>query len=480
MPYISLKECCLKIGSGSTPRGGSSVYLKEGETYFIRSQNIYNDKFDPNGLVFISEDAAEKLKNVALENDDILLNITGDSVARVNLVPDEYLPARVNQHVAIIRPNPDEFDARYLRYVLSSPLHQSHLLTLASAGATRNALTKGMIESYLVPKPLLSEQVKIANLLSAFDHKIALNRQINQTLEQMAQTLFKSWFVDFDPVIDNALDATANGQSIEIPESLAKRFEARKAVRESEGFEPLPADIRQLFPCEFEESELGFVPKGWEASELSELIDVKHGFAFKGEYFSDVVTSDVLLTPGNVSIGGGFKSGKFKYYSGPIEDNYIFSSGDMYVNMTDLSKASDTLGYPAIVPEMEGYRFHHNQRLGKIMLKNHNAAYREFIYQLLCTRDYRQTVLGSATGTTVKHTAPKKILSHRIIHSGLGNIESKFHDFVSSLMMKVAENNKNLNSLTKLRDTLLPKIISGELRLDSPQGEALQQALSAE
>ncbi len=201
-----------KIGSGSTPRGGSSVYLKEGKTSFIRSQNIYNDKFDPNGLAFITEEAAEKLKNVALQSSDILLNITGDSVARVNLVPEEYLPARVNQHVAIIRPNPESFDPRYLRYVLSSPQHQAHLLTLASAGATRNALTKGMIESYLVPQPSLLAQCKIADLLIAFDDKINLNRQINQTLEQMAQTLFKSWFVDFDPVIDNALDAISSGK----------------------------------------------------------------------------------------------------------------------------------------------------------------------------------------------------------------------------------------------------------------------------
>ena len=104
-PIVRLGNYCSKIGSGATPRGGSSVYLDEGEICLIRSQNIYNDGFKPGGLVFITKDSADKLNNVIIEEDDILLNITGDSVARVCLAKSEYLPARVNQHVATIRPN---------------------------------------------------------------------------------------------------------------------------------------------------------------------------------------------------------------------------------------------------------------------------------------------------------------------------------------------------------------------------------------
>lgn len=154
-PIVTLGNYCSKIGSGATPRGGNSVYLDEGEICLIRSQNIYNDGFKPDGLVFINEDSADKLKNVVIEEDDILLNITGDSVARVCLVEAKYLPARVNQHVAIIRPKQNKFDARFLRYFLATPKMQDMLLVLASAGATRNALTKGMIESLEVPKPPL-------------------------------------------------------------------------------------------------------------------------------------------------------------------------------------------------------------------------------------------------------------------------------------------------------------------------------------
>ena len=100
---VLLGKHCSKIGSGATPKGGASVYIENG-TAFIRSQNVYNLFFAYDGLVFIDDDASRKLNNVTIQKDDILLNITGDSVARTCIVPNEILPARVNQHVAIIRP----------------------------------------------------------------------------------------------------------------------------------------------------------------------------------------------------------------------------------------------------------------------------------------------------------------------------------------------------------------------------------------
>ena len=128
-----LGDCCLKIGSGATPKGGKDVYLDSGPVRLIRSQNIYNEGFSPSGLAFISEEQAKKLDNVSVLAGDVLLNITGDSVARVCQAPAAYLPARVNQHVAIIRADPNTFDARYLRYFLASPAQQDLMLGLAAA-----------------------------------------------------------------------------------------------------------------------------------------------------------------------------------------------------------------------------------------------------------------------------------------------------------------------------------------------------------
>ena len=256
---VKLGNYCSKIGSGSTPRGGSSVYLDNGEYALFRSQNILNNAFSSNGLVFIDSKAAEKLKNVSVEENDVLLNITGDSVARVCKAPSEYLPARVNQHVAIIRTNQDELNSSYVNYYLNSKSMQNQMMSLASAGATRNALTKVMIENFDIPKPPLTIQKKIAHILSTLDDKIELNRKMNQTLEEMAQALFKSWFVDFAPV-----HAKAGCNSDEELEAAAKELGISKEVLE-------------LFPSEFVESEIGMIPLEWEVSSIEDEVSIYGG-----------------------------------------------------------------------------------------------------------------------------------------------------------------------------------------------------------
>ena len=198
---MRLGDVCTKIGSGATPRGGKEVYLKDGPCSLIRSQNVHNSRFAYDGLAFITEWQSAELNNVEVLLDDVLLNITGDSVARVCQVPSNVLPGRVNQHVAIIRPDPSKLSARFLRYFLVSPKTQTLLLSWAGSGGTRNALTKGMIESLEIYAPSdVDEQRAIAHILGTLDDKIELNRRMNGTLEAMARALFKSWFVDFDPV----------------------------------------------------------------------------------------------------------------------------------------------------------------------------------------------------------------------------------------------------------------------------------------
>ncbi len=148
----------------------------------------------------------------------------------------------------------------------------------------------------------------------------------------------------------------------------------------------------------------------WVDAALGDLIDIEHGCAFQGEYFHDEPPGDVLLTPGNFAIGGGFKTDKFKYYRGPVPADFVLGAGDLLVTMTDLSKATDTLGYPALVPPpVSGARFLHNQRLGKVVIKTRAPVEKSFLYYLLCSREYRNEVLASATGTTVKHTSPNRI-----------------------------------------------------------------------
>lgn len=364
------------------------------------------------------------------------------------------------QRVITLRGKKGILENDYLLYLLQSSFVQNQLDGRAS-GSTVTGIKQSELREIILRLPPVSLQKSISHQLKCLDKKIDLNNKINKTLEQMSQTLFKSWFVDFDPVIDNALDA-----GNPIPEALQTRTELRQKVRNSADFKPLPAEIRSLFPSEFEETEVGYLPAKWIYSGLSKLIDIKHGFAFKGEYFSETKTNQILLTPGNVRIGGGFKFDKLKYYKGEIPKDYIFRVDDIFVSMTDLSKECDSLGYAARVPSREDTQFLHNQRLGRVILGKHPSSVKEFIYQVLISQNYRNTVLGSVTGTTVKHTSPSKILSHVISHSENGEVERKFDSICSNISLAISRNNENNRILLKLRDTLLPKLISGELTLE--------------
>ncbi len=145
-----------------------------------------------------------------------------------------------------------------------------------------------------------------------------------------------------------------------------------------------------------------------EKTTLGKFITVKHGFAFKGEYFSDKENENVLLTPGNFRIGGGFKDDKFKYYDGEFPSEYILKKDDLVVTMTDLSKDGDTLGFPAKIPCSDNKKFLHNQRIGLVEFLDDNL-FKDYLFYLMCTNEYQRTIVNTASGSTVRHTSPTKI-----------------------------------------------------------------------
>ena len=209
---IKLGSVTKKIGSGVTPRGGEKVYRTEG-TALIRSQNVYDYRFVEDGLVYIDDTEAKRMKGVEIQKNDVLINITGDSVGRCCIVPEKVLPARVNQHVCILRADPAQLNSRYLMYYINEPGNKQRLLNQVHGG-TRKALTKGILEAFEITIPSLRTQEKIAEILGSLDDKIELNRRMNETLEQMAMAVYKHWFVDFGPFQDGEFVETELGMSI--------------------------------------------------------------------------------------------------------------------------------------------------------------------------------------------------------------------------------------------------------------------------
>ncbi|MFR6751842.1 restriction endonuclease subunit S [Klebsiella pasteurii] len=147
---------------------------------------------------------------------------------------------------------------------------------------------------------------------------------------------------------------------------------------------------------------------------LGDFVTIKHGYAFPGKFITSQETKKILVTPGNFNIGGGFKSSKFKYYSGETyPEQYRFNGGELIVTMTDLSKETDTLGYAALVPN-DNNIYLHNQRVGLVQILN-NDLNKMYLYWKMRTREYQEFIANSASGTSVMHTSPKKICEYEFL-----------------------------------------------------------------
>lgn len=417
-PYVRLGDYTNKIGSGSTPRGGSSVYLEKGEFTLIRSQNIYNNGFNINGLVYITSDAADKLKSVSIHENDILLNITGDSVARVCIAPLEFLPARVNQHVAIIRVNELELDSKYIRYFLSSPRMQKTMLSLASTGGTRNALTKSMIENFDVPKPLLREQQKIASILSSLDDKIECNNKMNQMLEKMAQTLFKEWFEEFN-----------------FPNAEGKPYKTNKGAMQT--------------------SELGEIPEGWEVTTLGNIGRVVTGktpSTKNKEYWGNMLE---FITPTDFKNYGKFTAGSERSLS--LVGAEKIKNNVLPINSILVTCIGSDMG-KVVISQSECVT---NQQINSLVIDNLTMVeyvyqYIIYIYPLL-----RAISMGGSTMPIINKTDFQNI---EIILPSSDLVE-EFHNIIYAFNEQIKQNQEQTQTLTKLRDTLLPKLMSGEIKV---------------
>jgi type I restriction enzyme S subunit len=470
---VCLNEVTQKIGSGATPTGGKEAY-KENGISLIRSQNVLDFEFSNSGLAFIDNDQAEKLNNVSVFEGDVLVNITGDSVARVCSAPAKFLPARVNQHVAILRPS-KSLNSNFLKYSLLSRKRKEELLMLASSGATRNALTKSMLENFKIDLPPLPEQIAIAHILGTLDEKIELNRKMNQTLEAMAQALFKSWFVDFDPVIDNAILA-----GNEIPEELQARVEKRRRVIAGDvianpdegGMKQSPSALKPLlrtnpslaaqFPASFVFNEtLGkWIPEGWEVKSVDEAISINPSVSIKKGDVRKYVDMKALPTSG-YSIDGF----TFKEYSGGAK----FIQGDVL-----LARITPCLenGKTAIVDFLN----ENEKGFGStefIVLRGKAEIKTPFVACLSRHEGFVNHCIQNMVGSSGRQRVQNSCFNSYYLVLPDSQILSKFHHETDPIFKKITTNSDELQTLTQLRDRLLPELISGRVRVKDSKSTAI-------
>ncbi|MEA3588158.1 restriction endonuclease subunit S [Pseudidiomarina sp. 1APP75-27a] len=464
-PKVRLGDYCLKIGSGATPKGGKNVYLNKGEVSLIRSQNVYNSGFSSSGIVYLDTDAATKLKNVEIQKNDILVNITGDSVARVCMAPEEFLPARVNQHVAIIRVDPTEFNPHFVRYFLATPEQQRALLTIASAGATRNALTKSQIEGIEICKPNLEQQISIAEKLKSLEDKIRINAELNQTLEQIAQAIFRSWFVDFEPVKAKIAALESGGSEEDAVRAaiqiISGKDEDHLTLLQKENPDQYAEllSTAELFPSAMQDSELGEIPEGWLIDEVASEIDILNGFAFKsGDYatspgvfvlrtknFND--TGIVERLTDDVFLPAEFKETHKKYLCEPY---------DYHLVMVGASVGKTSIMFPSETPALR------NQNMWCFRPKSNSKIGRAFTKHMLDMLVLKMR--GIASGSAREFFRKGDFQKHKVCF-GTVAVQKAFDDIAFSLLTHQANNFAESGMLSDVRDSLLPKLLSGELEV---------------
>ena len=402
-------------------------FMENGYCLFLSAKNVTKSGFQFQETLFINETKDRELRAGKLKYGDIVLTTRG-TVGNVAYYDNNnpYKHIRINSGMIIIRADNKLWNPKFLYFILKSELLKEQIINLISGSAVPQLPARD-IRKFILPVINRSLQNKITNIILDINDKVNLNIEINQTLEKMSQTLFKSWFVDFDPVIDNALDA-----GNPIPEALQARAELRQKVRNSADFKPLPAEIRSLFPSEFEETELGWVPGGWETNRLENILELAYGKALKK---TERIEGDYPV------YGSGGVDGSHNEFlvKGPgIIVGRKGTVGSLYWENKDFYPI-DTVFY--VKPK-----------------KYFSLVY---CYQLLKTLGLENMNTDAAVPGLNRNNA------YRLdVITPTQTIIAQYTNIVQTFRYKMDSNNNEIDNLTNLRDTLLPKLISGELSLE--------------
>lgn len=403
-----LGTCTSKIGSGVTPRGGDAVYVSEGVA-LIRSQNIYNGEFSVGGLAHITERQAALMDGVSVLPEDVLLNITGDSVARCTIVPADILPARVNQHVAIIRPERKKLLPKFLMYFLISPGMQGYMLSIAGSGGTRNALTKGMIEKFDVPTPPLAEQQRIVDVLSTYDELIENNRRRIELLEESARLLYREWFVRL-------------------------RFPGHEHVKVVDG-----------------------VPEGWRRMTLGEVCE----YVEDGDWIEskDQGGDDFrLLQVSNIGVDSFVETGNFRYVSD--ETFRRLNCREIHPGDILISRMPDPIGRAWLATNMP-WRMITAVDVA-IARVDRSRVVPHYLLQHLNTSASLELAAKHATGATRLRISRKSLCALPISVPPI-ELQEEFDEMIAGNYALRSNLKTQEDKLRQARDLLLPRLMSGDL-----------------
>lgn len=345
-------------------------------------------------------------------------------------------------------------------------LNERNNLVKQGTGTVFINLKTDILRNHIVKIPSIEEQNKIVSILNGIEDKIQLNTQINQTLEQIAQALFKSWFVDFDPVRAKA-QALSDGLNLEQAELAAMQAISGKTPEELTALSQTQpdryaelAETAKAFPCEMVEIDGVEVPKGWEVKRIDEIANIIKGKSYKSSELEKSKTA--LVTLKSFNRGGGYRLDGLKEYTGKYKPEQEVFAGELIIAYTDVTQAADVIGKPAMVMSDSNYK-HLVISLDVGVVRPFNDVYKHFLYCLAMTDSFQTHTKSFCTGTTVLHLGKDAVPSFEFINPS-DKLLHVFYKQTSPIFEKInlhIEENKNLE---KVKDLLLPRLLSGEIK----------------
>lgn len=412
-----------KLGDFITHKKGfafkSELYQEKG-CPIIRVSNFTGNSISLNDILFIAEEQKANFKEVEIRENDIIIATVGSwpnnpasIVGRVIKAPKVADGALLNQNAVIIYPN-KKLEKHFLYYLLKEKNFSNYLVSGAQGSANQASIKLEQIYSYefTAPKDIV-EQSQIAQILTSLDDKIELNQQMNQTLEATAQAIFKEWFVNFNfPGFDGEL---ING-----------------------------------------------LPKGWRMGKLGEVVRFIKGVSYRS---SELIPSKfALVTLKSINRFGGLNYSGFKEFYGTFKQSQELIEGDVIIAQTDITQAADVVGCPAIVENPFGYeKLIASIDIVKCILINSYFS-KTVLYYFLNDKSFKDYCLSHTNGSTVLHLRSSALPNFKFPIPN-NEVLKHFTEIINPIREKIISNNKQIQSLAQIRDSLLPKLMSGKIEI---------------
>lgn len=335
-----------------------------------------------------------------------------------------------------------------------------------NVGSGVPTLNRNHLSGILIKDLGIENEKIIAKILGDLDDKIHLNTQTNQTLEQITQAIYKSWFVDYEPTRAKAAVLAASGSKAEAETAAMTAISGKTAAELAALAQNHPARYQQLadlaaaFPAALVPNDnFGEIPAGWEVKKVGDIAKVIKGKSYKSSELASSKTA--LVTLKSFNRGGGYRLDGLKEYTGAYKPEQEVFAGDLIIAYTDVTQAADIIGKPAMV--MSDNRYEHLIiSLDVGVVRPENESYKYFLYCMAMTDTFQAHTQSFCTGTTVLHLGKDAVPGFAIaVPDEL--LLQKFADVSTPIFSAINGNIEQSRELEKLRDTLLPKLLSGEV-----------------